>query len=306
MRIPSTRALLALALGAALPGRAAALQAPSPTPSSPPAAASPSAPPTISVPFDESLPPADEHVKTALSKSPRHHEWADVKVEGSARTVRTFVVYPERKDKAPVVIVIHENTGLTDWARGVADQLAEDGFIALAPDLLSGKGPGGGNTDAITSRDEATKAIRALTDEETMAALDGVRAYGTKLPAASGKVATVGFCWGGARSFAYAAHQPALDAAIVYYGTAPEASRLGGLKAPVLGLYGGDDARVNATIQPTSAEAAKLGKAYRPVIYEGAGHGFLRAQGGRDGANLKATQKAWPATLEFLREKLGK
>jgi carboxymethylenebutenolidase len=309
MRIPSTQALLALSLSAAAPATLGAFQAPAPSPApsaAPAAPASPSAPPTISVPFDESLPPADEHVKTALSKSPRHHEWADVKVEGSPRTIRTFVAYPERKDKAGAVIVIHENTGLTDWARGVADQLAEDGFIALAPDLLSGKGPGGGNTDAIPSRDEATKAIRGLTDEETMAALDGVRAYALKLPAASGKVATVGFCWGGGRSFAYAVHQPALDAAIVYYGTAPEPARLPALKAPVLGLYGGDDARVNATIEPTATEAKKLGKSYRPEIFDGAGHGFLRAQGGRDGANLKATQKAWPSTLEFLRDKLGK
>jgi carboxymethylenebutenolidase len=308
MRIPSTQALLAAALIVAAPATLGAFQSPTPTPSSVPVvAASPSTPPpSISVPFDESLPPADEHVKTALSKSPRHHEWADVKVAGSPRTIRTFVAYPERKDKAPVVIVIHENTGLTDWARGVADQLAEDGFIALAPDLLSGKGPGGGNTDAIPSRDEAIKALRGLTDDETMTALDGVRAYGLKLPAATGKVGTIGFCWGGGRSFAYAVHQPALDAAVVYYGTAPEPAALSTLKAPVLGLYGGDDARVNATIEPTSAELKKLGKTYRPQIYDGAGHGFLRAQGGRDGANLKATQKAWPATLEFLREQLGK
>jgi carboxymethylenebutenolidase len=304
MRIPSTQALLAASLVACVPAVSWAFQAPSPAAPSP---AAPSAAPSAApVPFDESIAPADEHVNTALSKSPRHHEWADVKVAGSARTIRTFVVYPERKDKAPVVIVIHENTGLTDWARAVADQLAEDGFIALAPDLLSGKGPGGGNTDAIPNRDEATKAIRALTDEETMAALDGVRDYGLKLPAANGKVGTVGFCWGGARSFAYAVHQPALNAAVVYYGTAPEPARLASLKAPVLGLYGGDDARVNATIEPTTVELKKLTKSYEPVIFDGAGHGFLRAQGGREGANLRASQKAWPRTVAFFREHLGK
>jgi carboxymethylenebutenolidase len=301
MRLLSRQVWLAVSLAAGTAPAAIAFQAPTPSPAAPPSAAPSAAP----VPFDEAIAPADEHVKAALSKSPRHHEWADVKVGGTGRTIRTFVVYPERKDKAPAVIVIHENTGLTDWARAVADQLAEDGFIALAPDLLSGKGPGGGNTDAIPSRDEATKAIRALTDEETMAALDAVRGYALKLPASNGKSGTVGFCWGGARSFAYAVHQPALDAAVVYYGTAPEPARLAPLKAPVLGLYGGDDARVNATIEPTTAEAKKLTKSYEPVIFDGAGHGFLRAQGGREGANLRASQKAWPRTVAFLREHLG-
>lgn len=252
---------------------------------------------------DANLPPSDAQSKPQLNTSPRHGEWVDVKVPGSDQAVRTWVVYPERRDKAPVVIVIHEIYGLADWIRGVADQLAREGFIAVAPDLISGKGPGGGNTDSVPNRDDVTKLVRALTPEEVTARLNWVRDYATKLPAASGKSATVGFCWGGSTSFAYATTQPALNAAVVYYGTAPsDASRLASIKAPVLGLYGGDDARVNATIDPTDAEMKKLGKAYEKYIYDGAGHGFLRAQEDRNGANMSATQQAWPTTLAFLRK----
>ena len=251
---------------------------------------------------DESLPPGEEGAKAALEKSPRHGEYADVKVPGSEVPVRTWVVYPERRDKAPAVIVIHENRGLTDWARAVADQLAEDGFIAVAPDLLSGKGPGGGGTDSIASRDEVVKLIGGLSPEEVTARLDAVRDYAVKLPACNGKSASIGYCWGGGQSFRYAVTQPALNAAVVYYGSAPNPSALVTIKAPVLGLYGGDDARVNATIDTTATEMKRLGKVYEVNIYEGAGHGFLRAQSGREGANLRAAQQAWPRTIAFLRE----
>jgi carboxymethylenebutenolidase len=254
------------------------------------------------VPRDESLPAAEEGAKAALESSPRHGEYVDIKVDGTP--VRTWVVYPERRDKAGVVIVIHEIFGLSDWIRGVADQLARDGFIAVAPDLISGHGPGGGGTDSAASRDDVVKLVRAVTPEEGTARLNAVRAYALKIPSANGKVATIGFCWGGGRSFSYAADQPALDAAVVYYGTSPEAADLARIKAPVLGNYGGDDARVNATIAPAEAEMKKLGLTYEPHVYDGAGHGFLRAQTGRDGANLKATQQAWPRTIAFLRERL--
>jgi carboxymethylenebutenolidase len=248
-----------------------------------------------------SIPPAEEQAKAALEKSPRHGEYTDVKVPGSPQAVRTWVVYPERKDKAPVVLIIHEIFGLSDWIRAVADQLAADGFIAVAPDLISGKGPGGGNTDSIASRDDVVKLVRELTPEEVKARLDAVRDYALKLPAANGKSATVGFCWGGANSFGYATSQSGLNAAVVCYGLAPEAGRLTGVHAPVLGLYGEDDARVNATIDATAAEMKKLGKSYEVEIYKGAGHGFFRAQSGRDGANQKASEQAWPRMLTFLR-----
>ncbi len=252
---------------------------------------------------DESLPPSESQAKAALEKSPRHGEFVDVKMPSGA-PVKTWVVYPERKDRAGVVLVIHEIFGLSDWIRAVADQLAREGFIAVAPDLLSGHGPGGGGTDSAGSRDDVVKLIRGLTPEEVTARLDAVRDYAIKLPAANGKSATVGFCWGGGKSFAYAASQPGLNAAVVYYGTSPEAADLAKIKAPVLGLYGGDDARVGATVPPAEAEMKKLGKTYEPHFYDGAGHGFLRAQDDRQGANLKATKQAWPRTVSFLRDRL--
>jgi carboxymethylenebutenolidase len=250
----------------------------------------------------DAIPPDAEQAKAALAKSPRHGEWVDLNLPDGGKLV-TWVVYPETKEKAGAVIVIHEIFGLTDWVRGVADQLAKEGFIALAPDLLSGKGPNGGGTDSLG--EDVTKVIRTLTPETVSLRLDAVRDYALKIPASSGKVGTVGFCWGGSTSFAYAVSQPKLNAAVVYYGTSPsDAADYGKIGAPVLGLYGGDDARVNATIPPAEAEMKKLGKRYTVRIYDGAGHGFFRQQTGRDGANMKASEKAWAETLAFLRESL--
>lgn len=249
------------------------------------------------------LPPGEADATARLETSPRHGEFVDIAVEGEKVPLRTYVVYPESKEKAPVVIVIHEIFGLTDWVRGVADQLAADGFIAVAPDLLSGKGPDGGNTDSLTSRDEAMKLVRGLGAEEVVTKLNAVREYGIKLPAANGKTASIGFCWGGARSFEYAAAQPELNAAVVYYGTSPsDAATYEKIKAPVLGLYGSDDARVNVTIDPAKEAMKKADKSYTANIYDGAGHGFLRQQDGKDGANMKAARQAWPATVKFIKE----
>jgi carboxymethylenebutenolidase len=249
--------------------------------------------------MNESLPPDAEHAEEALKRSPRHQEWVDVELPDGQK-LATFVVFPERKEKAGVVIVIHEIFGLTDWVRGVADQLAEDGFIALAPDLLSGKGPKGGGTAELGQ--EATKVIRTLTPQDVAARLNAVRDHALKLPAANGKVGVVGYCWGGSQSFNYAIAQPELAAAVVYYGSAPsDAAALARIQAPVLGLFGGDDARVNSTIPPAEAELKKLGKSFTAQTFEGAGHGFLRQQSGREGANLRATEKAWPATIAFFR-----
>lgn len=256
---------------------------------------------------DPNLPPSEQQAKAALEKSPRHGEYVDIKLSsgGAGGTpIRTWVMYPERKDKAGAVILIHDIGGLSDWMRGVADQLARDGFIAIVPDLVSGMGPGGGGTESVAGRDDVAKLVRGVSPEDATARLNAVREYARKIPSANGKTATLGFCWGGARSFEYAAAQPDLNAAVVFYGTAPDAAALAKIKAPVLGHYGGDDARVNATIPPTEAEMKKLGKSYEPHIYEGAGHGFLRAQEDRDGANHKATEQAWPRTVEFLRKQL--
>jgi carboxymethylenebutenolidase len=250
------------------------------------------------------VPPAEEDAKARLNASPRHGEYADLTLAGGAR-LRAWVSYPERKDKAPVVIVIHEIFGLSDWIRSVADQLAADGYIAIAPDLLTGKGPNGGGTESYATRDDVVAGVRGLTPDEVVTRLNAVRDYGVKLPAANGKTATVGYCWGGSTSFMYATRQPGLDAAIVYYGGSPsDLSALANVKAPVLGLYGENDARVNATIDPAKAEMTKLNKVFEPHIYAGAGHGFLRAQAGQNGANLKATQEAWPTMLAFLKKYL--
>ena len=250
------------------------------------------------------LPPSEATAKAALESSPRHGEYADVALPSGGTPIRTWVVYPERKEKAGVVLVIHEVYGLSDWIRGVADSLAREGFIAVAPDLISGLGPNGGGTDSVSSRDDVVKLVRALTPQDATARLDAVRAWAVALPAANGKTATIGFCWGGARSFAYAATQPALNGAVVYYGTSPEATELAKVGSPVLGHYAGDDARVNATILPADEVMKQLAKQYEPHIYAGAGHGFLRQQDEREGANRKASEESWPRTIAFLRERL--
>jgi carboxymethylenebutenolidase len=250
------------------------------------------------------IPPGEAGAKAYLERSPRHHEWVDIALPGKDAKLSAFIAYPERKDKAPLVIVIQEIYGLTDWLRAVADRLAADGFIAIAPDMLSGKGPGGGGTAQFAGRDDVVKAVRGLPESEVVTMLDAVRDYGTGLPAASGKFAVVGFCWGGAQSFHYATVQPDLGAAVVYYGTSPRPEALGTIRAPILGLYGEDDARVNTTVGPAAARMKELGKTYITHTFKGAGHGFLRAQDGRGKANLEASRKAWPATIAHLRKYL--
>jgi carboxymethylenebutenolidase len=246
------------------------------------------------------LPPGEQGAKATLEKSPRHGEWVDIAVPNAAKPLHSYVVYPERKDKAPVIIVIHEIYGESDWVRSVADQLAADGFIAIAPDMLSGHGPNGGGTESYAGRQEVTRAVSGLPRDEVMRDLNAVREYGSKLPAASGKTGTIGFCWGGGQSFAFAAAQPDLSAAVVYYGTPPAEQAMSQIKCPVLGLYGGNDARVTSTVEPTTGKMKQLGKSYDPHVYEGAGHGFLRAQEGSP-ANATAAKEAWPATIEFLK-----
>lgn len=255
-------------------------------------------------PRDPSLPPSAETAKAALESSPRHGEYVDVPYAGGPK-LKTWISYPERHDKAGVVIVIQEVFGLTDWLRGVADQLAKEGFIAVAPDMVSGYGPNGGGTDSVPGRDDVVALVRKITPEEANRRLDAVRDWALKIPAGNGRAATVGFCWGGGVSFAYAGAWPGLAAAVVYYGTSPDSAIIDAIRAPVLGHYGGDDERVDATIPPAEAQMKKLGKTFEVHVYPGAGHGFLRDQSGRDGANLRATKESWPRTVAFLKEKLG-
>ncbi len=217
-----------------------------------------------------------EWAKGRLAKSSRHQEW--VKVKNSNREVNSFIVYPEVKKKATAVVVIHEINGMTDWVQSLTDQLAEAGYIAIAPDLLSGMGPGGGGTSAFTERNAVGQAIRDLPPDQITADLNVVAEYVSKLPAANGKVSVGGFCWGGSQTFRYATNNPKLRAAFVFYGSGPESKDdLARIKAPVYGFYAGNDARINATLPKTMEIMKELGEKYEPVRYEGAGHGFMRA-----------------------------
>ena len=246
---------------------------------------------------------AQEWAKQRLEKSPRHLEW--VKVKHDNREVNCFLAYPEVKDKATAVVVIHEIFGLTDWVRGVTDQLAEAGYIAIAPDLLSGAAPGGGGTAELAGGDGVRKAISSLPPDQITADLKAVADYVSKLPAANGKLAVGGFCWGGGQSFRFATNYPSLKAAFAFYGTGPDkAEDIQRVACPVYGFYGGNDERVNATI-PTSTELMqKAGKKYEPIKYEGAGHGFMRAGEAPDAneANKKARDAAWQRWKELLKQ----
>lgn len=246
---------------------------------------------------------AQDYVKQRLEASSRHHEW--VAVKNGERSVHCFVVYPEVKDKATAVLVIHENKGLTDWVRGVADQLAEAGYIAIAPDLLSGAGPKGGKTSDFASADSATQALYALKPEQVTSDLNAVADYVIKLPACNGKLAVAGFCWGGSQSFNFAAQRADLKAAFVFYGRGPEGKEnVAGIACPVYGFYGGNDARVNATIPNSAAAMQETGKAFEPVTYEGAGHGFMRSGEDPQGteANRKARTEAWERWKTLLKK----
>ncbi len=216
---------------------------------------------------------AQDWAKTRLDASPRHHEYINLK--HGDRRVQAFVVYPEVKTKAPVIVLIHEIFGLSDWAKEMADELAGQGFIVVAPDLLTGFGPNGGGSDAFPSMDATTKAVSGLDPAVVNADLDAAADYGKKIPAANGKIAVVGFCWGGSKSFAFAAHRKDLSAAFVFYGTGP--SDVTTITAPVYGFYAGNDARVGATVPATTDAMKAAGKKYEPVTYDGAGHGFMRA-----------------------------
>lgn len=253
---------------------------------------------------------AQQWAKDALEKSPRHREYVPIVHDG--RTVTTFVVYPEVKGKAEVVVLIHEIFGLSDWMKVQADELAAKGYIVLAPDLLSGVGPSGdgktgGGTDALFATtgttDPVVKAIATITPEQVTADLNAVADYGKKLPSASGKLAVAGFCWGGSKSFLFATQRQDLSAAFVFYGTGPKADAMAAITAPVYGFYGGNDNRVGATIPQTVTDMKAAGKVYEPVTYEGAGHGFMRA-GQAPGAraeDVKAFNEAFARMLKELK-----
>jgi carboxymethylenebutenolidase len=219
---------------------------------------------------------SQDWARQQVDKSPRHHEWVNLK--SGTRVVSAFVAYPEVKTRAASVVVIHEIFGMSDWVQMLADELAEAGYIAIAPDLLSGMGPNGGGTSSFPDGTAIGKAIRDLPKDQITADLNAAADYVVKLPAANGKVAVAGFCWGGTESFRFATNRPSLSAAFVFYGTGPETPEAtAAIKAPVYGFYAGNDARIGATLPKTSEMMKAANKAYEPVTYDGAGHGFMRA-----------------------------
>jgi carboxymethylenebutenolidase len=244
---------------------------------------------------------AQDWARTQVEKSPRHREWVAVKHDG--RSVQTFVVYPESKDKSPVVVIIHEIFGLSDWAQDLADQVAAAGYIAVAPDLLSGMAPNGGRTSDM-AQDKVTEAVSRLNPDQITADLNSVADYAKKLPAANGKLFVAGFCWGGGQSFRFATNRSDLTAAFVFYGSPPEKDAMTRIKAPVYGFYAGNDARIDASLPDTTAQMKAAAKTFEPVVYDNAGHGFMRAGEAPDAndANKKARQDAWVRWKDLLKQ----
>lgn len=246
---------------------------------------------------------AQETPAERLENSPRHQEW--VKIKQGDRIVHAFLVFPEIKDKAPAVIVIHENRGLNDWVLSIADRIAEAGYIAIAPDLLSGMGPSGGKTSDFPDRNAARDAIYSLTPEQVTADLNATADYVKNLSAANGTIAVSGFCWGGSQTFRFATNRKDLAAAYVFYGSAPKLkAELEKIQCPVYGFYGGNDARVTSTI-PETAELMKAAKkTFEPIVYEAARHGFMRAGEAADAseANIKAVGESWKRWKVLLKK----
>jgi len=242
--------------------------------------------------------------RAQLEKSPRHREW--VTVRHNQHAVETFVVYPEVKEKTPVVLVIHEIFGMTDWVQELADQVAAAGYIAVAPDLLSGMGPNGGRTTSFPAAEgmgsAAVEAVSRLNPDQVTADLDAVADYAGKIPASNGKLFVGGFCWGGGQSFRFATHRRGLAAAFVFYGPPPAPEAMANITAPVYGFYAGNDARIGATLPGTIEQMKAAGKTFEPVTYDGAGHGFMRAGEAPDAseANRRARDSAWKRWKEIL------
>ncbi len=233
-----------------------------------------------------------------LDPTTTHGEW--VYVKKGADSIRAYVAYPERKTRAPAIIVIHEIFGLTDWEPTVADRLAKEGYVAILPDLLSSK-YGKSPADADSGR----KLIGDLEPDRITSDLDAVYAYVNGLPAVErGNVGTIGFCWGGGQSFRYATNNPNLKAVVVCYGPPPDSAAIKRIKAPVLGIYGEYDERITGSLPEVTAEMQSAGKTFTQEVYPGTGHGFLKP--GRQGSDGPQVGRAWKRILEFYRARFGK
>jgi carboxymethylenebutenolidase len=248
---------------------------------------------------------AQDWARAQVEKSPRHREWVTVKHDGHA--VETFVVYPEAANQTPVVLIIHEIFGMTDWVQDLADQVAEAGYIAVAPDLLSGMGPNGGRSSDFPQgqggmSSPAVEAVSHLNPDQVTADLNAVADYAGKIPASNGKLFVAGFCWGGGQSFRFATHRVDLAAAFVFYGPPPAKEAMAAITAPVYGFYAGNDARIGATLPDTREQMEAAGKIFEAFTYEGASHGFMRAGEAPDasGANRQARTDAWARWKKLL------
>jgi carboxymethylenebutenolidase len=248
-------------------------------------------------------PGAYSQTSRTLEDTPRHDEW--VRVERGERVVHTYVVYPEASEKVMAVMLIHENRGLTDWVRALADELASQGFVVLAPDLLSGMGPDGGRTSDFESSDSARQAIYKLEQSEVVEDLRAVVEYARAIPSVNGSVAVGGFCWGGSRTWDVANNVSGLAGSFVFYGTGPkDQAGVANIDAPVWGFYGGNDARVNATIPLTKELMDAGGRKFESRTWDGAGHAFMRRGAAEDAdpANRRAADEAGERWLELLKE----
>jgi carboxymethylenebutenolidase len=263
--------------------------------------------PAFTPPVNDKLPPPDARADEQLKNSPRHGEWADIKLD-DGKMMKSWVTYPAANDKRGVVIVIFEIFGMNSWVQGVADQIAKEGFIAIAPDLLSGMGPNGGGSAELGTQG-VRQAIGQLTPDLRITRLNAAMKYGKSIPSSNGKTGVVGFCWGGGTSLLYAIGQPDLQAAVMYYGPAPtkpgtqevDLSGLPNIKAPILAHYPSTDNRTLATAQPISDEMKKLGKSFEFHVYQDATHGFMHL---RSDADYKAGVESWPMTIAFFQKHL--
>lgn len=271
---------------------------------------------------DMSIPPSNNNAAARLKASPRHGEWVTVAWEpGSKDSIMAWIVYPKTSNaKTPVVVVVHEIFGLSSWVRSVADQLAADGYIAIAPDFLS-KLRGGPTTEELPG-DSANKLIRSLPPAERQyKAIDAVAKYAMSQPSAAQKYDVIGFCWGGQTVWLHAINGgiPGFSGGVAFYGPAPfngpvpNGDSLKKITKPVMLLSGSKDARIGAGMPATDSAMKALGKDYFGKNYEGAVHGFMRAQNdpkptrdeAEEQANLAAAKDAWPKTLAFLKRTLG-
>lgn len=244
---------------------------------------------------------AQDFALKQLDNSPRHHEW--INVSSGNRQIKCFVAYPEVSKKSTVIIVIHENRGLTDWVRSFADQLAAEGYITIAPDLLSDFSEEIKSTADFKNSDEARNAIYKLEQGQVEKDLNAVEEYASKIPAGNGKTVSAGFCWGGAQSFRFATYNKDLNAAIVFYGSAPEKKEdIEKITIPVYGFYAGNDERINSGIPATEKLMKDSGKTYDYKIYEGAGHAYMRLGEDPSGTpeNKKALAESWARLKELL------